>query len=237
MLDDSVLATALKGADDRPQGRLVKSVEESLQTPIVGTPDPPQHELLAMTADEVLRSFQSKQDPDDYFNGVPEDDGYDPRVCHIDICPEPDSSLKPTNPKDAIGSDKLPLHLWPGTATVMGALGLLDGALKYGRANWRDAGVRASIYYDALARHSFAMFEGEDIDPDSGLPHECHALACLAIIVDAKAAGKFIDDRQYPGGYRQLIDDMTHHVKRLKDMHTARNHNPHHFTIVDVKEK
>src|SRR5687768_17394809 len=27
---------------------------------------------------------------------------------------------KPTNPKDAIGSDKLPLHLFPGTAVVAG---------------------------------------------------------------------------------------------------------------------
>ena len=34
---------------------------------------------------------------------------------------------KPTNPKDAIGSDKLPLHLWPSTATALGCLGLLDG--------------------------------------------------------------------------------------------------------------
>ena len=48
--------------------------------------------------------------------------------------------LKETNPKDAIGSQKLPLHLWPTTATAMGCLGLLDGALKYGRANWRVSG-------------------------------------------------------------------------------------------------
>ena len=39
-----------------------------------------------------------------------------------------DTQTKPTNPKDMIGSDKVPLHLWPETATVMGTMGLLDGA-------------------------------------------------------------------------------------------------------------
>ena len=28
-------------------------------------------------------------------------------------------SEKDTNPKDLIGSDKLPLHLWPSTATAL----------------------------------------------------------------------------------------------------------------------
>jgi hypothetical protein len=64
----------------------------------------------------------------------------------------PGHSLKPSNPKDAIGSSKLPLHLWPETATLLGSLGLLDGMLKYGRAIFRAIGVRASIYYDACRR-------------------------------------------------------------------------------------
>lgn len=126
------------------------------------------------------------------------------------------NDVKPSNPKDLIGSDKLPFHLWPETATALGCLGLLDGALKYGRANFRAIGVRASIYYDALRRHMNKWFEGEDIDPDSGLPHLAHALACLAILVDAEAAGKLNDDRQYPGGYSEYIQNLTPHVKRLK---------------------
>jgi hypothetical protein len=141
--------------------------------------------------------------------------------------------LKETNPKDAIGGDKIPFHLWPMTATIAGALGLLDGMLKYGRANWREAGIRTSIYYDALLRHTVAYFEDEDLDPDSGLPHECHMLACIAILIDAKAAGKLTDDRQYPGGYRKFLTEMTPHVKRLKELHASRN--PHHYTIADKK--
>lgn len=139
--------------------------------------------------------------------------------------------LKPTNPKDAIGSDKIPMHLWPETATVLGALGLLDGALKYGRSNFREIGVRASIYVDAAKRHLNAYFEGEDADPDSGLPHLAHALACLAILVDADAAGKLNDDRNVRGGYRGLIDKLTPHVKRLKALHASKS--PKHYTIAD----
>lgn len=44
---------------------------------------------------------------------------------------------KPTNPKDIIGCNKIPMHLWPETATMLGAMALLDGMLKYGRSNWR----------------------------------------------------------------------------------------------------
>lgn len=143
----------------------------------------------------------------------------------------PDPSTKPTNPKDIIGSGKLPIHLWPTTATALGCLGLLDGLLKYGRSNYRAIGVRASIYYDAARRHLDAWFEGEDIDPDSGLPHLAHALACIAIIVDARAAGKLNDDRMFPGGYRNLIDELTPHVARLKALHADKS--PKHYTIAD----
>lgn len=140
-------------------------------------------------------------------------------------------SQKDTNPKDAIGSDKLPLHLWPATATAMGCIGLLNGMLKYGRSNWRVAGVRASIYVDAAKRHLDAWFEGEEVDPDDGVPHLAAALACLAIIVDAKAADNLNDDRQVKGGYRGLIGDLTPHVRRLKALHAAKN--PRHYTISD----
>lgn len=141
---------------------------------------------------------------------------------------------KPTNPKDAVGSDKIPMHLWPETASALGALGMLDGMLKYGRSNFRAIGIRASIYVDATRRHLAAWFEGEDIDPDSGLPHLAHALACLAIIVDAQAAGKLNDDRMVEGGWRPWVQELTPHVARLKALHSAKS--PHHYTIQDSDE-
>lgn len=141
------------------------------------------------------------------------------------------AGTKPTNPKDAIGSSKLPMHLWPETASALGALALLDGALKYGRSNFRAIGVRASIYVDALRRHVGAWFEGEDADPDSGLPHLAHALACLAILVDSQAAGKLNDDRMVRGGYRAFLNELTAHVPRLKALHAEKD--PKHWTIQD----
>lgn len=149
--------------------------------------------------------------------------------------PKQDETSKPSNPKDIIGSDKLPLHLWPETATAMGCLGLLDGMLKYGRNNWRAVGVRPSIYVDALKRHVNAWFdEGEEMDPDSGLPHLAHALACLAIIVDSQATGNMNDDRMIRGGYRRLVNTLTPHVKRLKDLHKDKS--PYHYSIKDNKD-
>ncbi len=140
-------------------------------------------------------------------------------------------TTKASNPKDAIGSGKLPLHLWPSTASALGCLGLLDGMLKYGRTNWRVAGVRASIYVDAAKRHLDKWFEGQDCDADSGLPHFAHALACIAILVDAQAAGMLNDDRMVAGGYLAMLDALTPHVARLKELHAGKN--PRHYTIAD----
>lgn len=142
-------------------------------------------------------------------------------------------STKASNPKDAIGSDKLPIHLWPETATATGSIGLLNGDLKYGRSNWRHAGVRASVYVDAIRRHLAAWFEGEECDPDDGVPHLAAVLASAAILVDARAAGMLTDDRQTPGGYRALVDDLTPHVARLKALHADKN--PKRYTIQDAK--
>ena len=134
----------------------------------------------------------------------------------------------PLNPKDAIATNKIPMHLWPSTATAMGSLALLYGARLYGRSNWREAGVRASVYVSACQRHLAAWYEGEDFDPDSQLPHIAHALACLAILVDAKAANKLTDDRQYPGGYRKLMDELTPLVAMVNEKY-ADKEEPKHY--------
>lgn len=143
---------------------------------------------------------------------------------------------KPSNPKDAIGSDKLPLHLWPTTATAMGCVGMMEGLSKYGRNNFREHGVRASVYVAACKRHLDAWFEGEDCAPDSGVPHLANALSCIAIIVDAKAAGKLNDDRNYRGeGYRALVEELTPHIRRLREIHKDKD--PIHYTIGYEKDE
>ena len=143
------------------------------------------------------------------------------------------SSCKPTNPKDIVGSTKVPMGLWPETATALGSIAFLNGALKYGRTNWRVAGVRASIYVDAAKRHIAAWWEGEEVDPDDGVPHLGAALACLAILVDARAAGKLEDDRLVAGGYRQLMTELTPLVAALQEKHKGDRTEPRHYTIKD----
>jgi len=106
------------------------------------------------------------------------------------------SNWKPTNnPKDELGTAKAPLHLIPNTALVAMSMAFLEGREKYGQYNWRITGVRASVYQAALLRHMMAWFDGEDIDPDSGLPHLHKAIACLAILIDADVLGVLEDDR------------------------------------------
>lgn len=142
------------------------------------------------------------------------------------------SDTKETNPKELIGSSKLPLHLWPTTATAMGCLGLLEG-LKYGRSNFRDSGVKASTYYDALKRHMDAWWEGEEMSKE-GVPHLANALACIAIIVDSKATGMLQDDRAYRGeGYRSFVDELTKLVPNIRD--NALAHGAKHFSIADSR--
>jgi hypothetical protein len=111
-------------------------------------------------------------------------------------------SVKPSNPKDAIATDKAPLHLVPAAFKAYTAMALAEGAMKYGAHNWRAAGVRASVYKSALDRHLDKWWNGEDCDPATGVPHLANACACLAILIDARVSEKLTDDR--PPKQKQL---------------------------------
>ena len=94
--------------------------------------------------------------------------------------------------------------------------------------------MRASTYVSASMRHLNAWFEGEDLAPDSGLSHLAHALAGLAILIDAEEAGMMLDDRMIPGGYLNAIDKLTPEVERLAAKHADKH--PHHYTIADADQ-
>lgn len=141
---------------------------------------------------------------------------------------------KDTNPKSTVASDKLPLHLWPAPATMMGCLGCLDGMLKYGRSNYRVSGVSYVTYLDAIARHSMKLLENQDLDDDSGLHHLCHILASAAILAEALAQGNLNDDRNVNGGkVIEFMRELTGEVARLKRLHTGKD--PKHYSIKDNK--
>lgn len=125
---------------------------------------------------------------------------------------------KASNPKDVIGSTKVPLDLVPGTTKVYLALGHLEGDLKYGRVNWREAGVKVTIYLAALDRHIEKFKNGEWEDPFTKVPHLANALCCLSIIVDAYECGKLVDDRSKSAPVGDVIDRMSENVKHLQDL-------------------
>lgn len=139
------------------------------------------------------------------------------------------------NPKDKIGRSKVPMHLWPMSATIYGVMGLLSGKHKYGRLNWRATPVYASVYFDALLRHAYAWWEGEDRDPDDNTPHLGNCLACLAILIDAWVCGTLIDDRQFNGAnFRSPMTEFTPLVTDLVEKYADRS--PKHYTIEDNKK-
>jgi hypothetical protein len=118
------------------------------------------------------------------------------------------------NPKDALGVKKVSLSKLPAVATAHGAHAMMDGARKYGPYNWRDKQILASIYVDACKRHIEEWFDSRvEVAEDSGVHHLGHAIACLAIILDAQATGNLVDDRPRNGAYASVIKELAEKIK------------------------
>lgn len=124
---------------------------------------------------------------------------------------------KDSNPKDAIGSRKVGLSGIPRQVLYEVALGMLEGALKYARHNYRIAGVRASVYYDANNRHMDAWWEGQDLDPDSQLSHVTKAIASLIVLRDSMLAGNWYDDRPPSIGDPNWMATLNKQAERIID--------------------
>lgn len=71
---------------------------------------------------------------------------------------------------------------------------LTFGAKKYAAHNWRG-GLSYSRLIAALLRHLFAILRGEDIDPESGLPHVDHVGCCWMFLSNMMKTRKDLDDR------------------------------------------
>jgi len=134
---------------------------------------------------------------------------------------------KQTNPKDLVGSKKVPLSTLPWRVLWRVGLAMLEGMVKYGRHNYRVAGVRNSVYFDSTMRHVGAWWEGEDIDPDSGFHHLDKAIAGLMVLRDAQLNGMCTDDR--PPSTREDMAPLDAEAKRIVEKHADKK--PHHWTI------
>lgn len=140
---------------------------------------------------------------------------------------------KPTNPKDIVASDRLPLHLVPSTINAYASLAFLEGALKYGAYNWRMAGIRMSVYIAALERHLDKFKNGEWADPKTRVPHLSSVIACAGIILDAMLADKATDDRAPVVPLGELHDQLQETTRHLKGLFGDRS--PYHYTIADAQ--
>ncbi len=122
--------------------------------------------------------------------------------------------IKNSNPKDSVGTKKVPFSTVPAPVIAEIGLAMLEGSRKYRRHNYRAIGVRASVYYDACMRHLTAWWEGENIDPDSGLSHVTKALACLTVLRDAMLLDKCVDDRppKVKQGWVQKLNDLAKEI-------------------------
>ncbi len=138
------------------------------------------------------------------------------------------SDIKPSNPKDAVAVNKLPLDMVPSTLPVFAALAFTEGDAKYGAYNWRVAGVAASVYRAALERHMMSWWNGEDVDPKSGIPHLASVIACAGIILDAEVAGKLTDDRPPKSPVGDLIRKLESKVAHVRDV--FKDHKPPKYT-------
>lgn len=145
------------------------------------------------------------------------------------------TDTKPTNPKDLIAGTKIPFGLVPDTARIGLALAFLEGATKYGRFNWRIAGVLASVYRHAMERHMTKWWNGQDIDPVTKVHHLDNLMACCAIIRDAELYGMLKDDRP-PAPDRdamaRLVDASGAIVTHLKEL--FKDSNPRQFVLGDT---
>lgn len=103
---------------------------------------------------------------------------------------------------------KPPMSLVPPELSVEVAKVLGFGAKKYARGQWMR-GMSFSEVADALERHLRAWQAGEDIDPDSGLPHLAHIGCCTAFLLHftegpRKAEYARFDDRLFKAPAEEL---------------------------------
>lgn len=101
---------------------------------------------------------------------------------------------------------KEPISLLSSTALKATARVLEHGAKTYGKHNWRS-GFDWTRLLDAVGRHMLAFQEGEDLDPDSGLPHIDHAAANIMFLQEFYRTLKDRDDRYKKPNNGQLTKE------------------------------
>jgi hypothetical protein len=71
------------------------------------------------------------------------------------------------------------------------------GAEKYSPDNWKK-GLNREEILESTQRHLVALFKGEEIDPESGLPHTAHINCNSMFYAYHKKNNSFTKNRQNP---------------------------------------
>ncbi len=105
--------------------------------------------------------------------------------------------VAPTPPDQTLKLDagKARVDLLPTRPLLAVASVLAFGAEKYTAHGWRR-GILYSRCYAAVLRHLWSWWRGENLDPESGLPHLAHAACALLFLLEySQSPGSTLDDR------------------------------------------
>jgi len=86
-----------------------------------------------------------------------------------------------------------------------------------------------------MKRHIDGIESGEELDPVDGTDHLGNIMACCAILLDARAAGKLTDDRPPRLDHRAEYARLEALMARLREQYADRA--PRHYTIADTHEE
>lgn len=92
-----------------------------------------------------------------------------------------------------------------------------EGAKKYAERNW-ERGIPRSSQKGALDRHLALYWAGENLDPESGLPHLAHVAWHALTLLALHLRGVGDDDR--PTG--EALDSMQAEVTNPEDIDAAK---------------
>lgn len=94
-------------------------------------------------------------------------------------------------------SSKTPFELLSPAALLGTAEVLKFGAKKYAPNNWRK-GLAWTRIIGAIGRHLLAFMAGEDLDPETQLPHVDHLACEIMFLQEFYKTRKDLDDRSTP---------------------------------------
>lgn len=108
------------------------------------------------------------------------------RECGYPIPPETLGSLMPKMPEATkFDAGKPRVELIPPVPYLAVGSVFGFGAEKYGVGNYLiDGGLDPKRLLGAALRHQADYSAGQEVDPESGLPHLAHAIASLLMIMD-----------------------------------------------------